>query len=74
VHKINFKVSSLTGHQIAPLAGEHLKPVTLELGGKAPMIVLEDADIAMRVEAGVFGAFHYVSHPLVPRGVLEHMR
>jgi hypothetical protein len=66
VHKINFKESLPTGHRIAALAGEHLKPVTLELGGKAPMIVLEDADIAKGVETGVFGACHYVSRPLVP--------
>ena len=36
---------------------EHLKPVLLELGGKAPLIVLDDADIDEAVNAAVFGAF-----------------
>jgi acyl-CoA reductase-like NAD-dependent aldehyde dehydrogenase len=49
VHKINFKESAPTGHRIAALAGDHLKPVTLELGGRVPVIVLEDADIAKGV-------------------------
>jgi acyl-CoA reductase-like NAD-dependent aldehyde dehydrogenase len=40
-----------------PTAVEHLKPVLLELGGKAPLIVLEDADLDEAVKAAAFGAF-----------------
>ena len=42
---------------IAKLAAEHLKPVLLELGGKAPLIVLDDADLDAAVDATIFGAF-----------------
>ena len=42
---------------IAKLAAEHLKPVLLELGGKAPLIVLDDADLDAAVDAAAFGAF-----------------
>jgi acyl-CoA reductase-like NAD-dependent aldehyde dehydrogenase len=45
------------GRIIATLAAEHLKPVLLELGGNAPLIVLDDADIDHAVEAAAFGAF-----------------
>ena len=39
------------------LARQHLKPVLLELGGKAPLVVLDDADLDDAVNAAVFGAF-----------------
>ena len=39
------------------MAAKYLKPVLLELGGKAPMIVLDDADIDEAVNAAAFGAF-----------------
>jgi benzaldehyde dehydrogenase (NAD) len=39
------------------VAGRHLKPVLLELGGKAPLIVLDDADLDAAVNAATFGAF-----------------
>jgi benzaldehyde dehydrogenase (NAD) len=42
---------------IAKRAAEHLKPVLLELGGKAPLVVLEDADLDEAVKAAAFGAF-----------------
>jgi acyl-CoA reductase-like NAD-dependent aldehyde dehydrogenase len=45
------------GRIIAKLAAEHLKPVLLELGGKAPFVVLEDADLDQAVAAAAFGAF-----------------
>ncbi|MFV2037669.1 MAG: aldehyde dehydrogenase family protein, partial [Hyphomicrobiales bacterium] len=57
VRRINFTGSTKVGRIIAKLAAEHLKPVLLELGGKAPLIVLEDADIDAAVNAAVFGAF-----------------
>ncbi len=57
VRRINFTGSTAVGRIIAKRAAEHLKPVLLELGGKAPMIVLEDADLDEAVKAAAFGAF-----------------
>ena len=57
VRRINFTGSTAVGKIIAKLAAEHLKPVLLELGGKAPLIVLEDADLEEAVKAAAFGAF-----------------
>ncbi|WP_376768785.1 aldehyde dehydrogenase [Novosphingobium chloroacetimidivorans] len=57
VRRINFTGSTHTGRIIARLCAEHLKPVVLELGGKAPMIVFEDADLDEAVAAAAFGAF-----------------
>ena len=57
VRRINFTGSTATGKIVAMRAAEHLKPVLLELGGKAPLIVLEDADLDEAVKAAAFGAF-----------------
>jgi acyl-CoA reductase-like NAD-dependent aldehyde dehydrogenase len=57
VKRVNFTGSTRVGKIIAELAGRHLKPVLLELGGKAPLIVLDDADIDGAVNAAAFGAF-----------------
>jgi len=55
--RINFTGSTKIGRLIAEKAGKHLKRTLLELGGKAPMIVLEDAEMDAAVAAGNFGAF-----------------
>ena len=57
VKRINFTGSTAVGKIIAKRAAEHLKPVLLELGGKAPLIILEDADLDEAVKAAAFGAF-----------------
>jgi acyl-CoA reductase-like NAD-dependent aldehyde dehydrogenase len=57
IRRINFTGSTAVGRVIAKRAGEQLKPVLLELGGKAPLIVLEDADLDEAVKAAAFGAF-----------------
>jgi len=57
VKRINFTGSTAVGKIIAKRAAEHLKPCLLELGGKAPLIVLEDADLDEAVKAAAFGAF-----------------
>ena len=57
VRRINFTGSTAVGRIIARRAAEHLKPVLLELGGKAPLIVLDDADLDEAVKAAAFGAF-----------------
>ena len=57
VRRINFTGSTAVGRIIAQRAAGHLKPVLLELGGKAPLIVLDDADLDEAVKAAAFGAF-----------------
>ncbi len=57
VRRINFTGSTAVGRIIAKRAAEHLKPVLLELGGKAPLLVLHDADLDEAVKAAAFGAF-----------------
>ncbi|OAA32068.1 Aldehyde/histidinol dehydrogenase [Moelleriella libera RCEF 2490] len=57
VRKINFTGSTNVGRVIAKQAGEHLKPVVLELGGKAPAIVWEDADLEVAAHHCAVGAF-----------------
>lgn len=56
VRHINFTGSDRVGKIIAGLAASCLKPCVLELGGKAPLIILEDADLGDAVEAVAFGA------------------
>jgi acyl-CoA reductase-like NAD-dependent aldehyde dehydrogenase len=57
VRRINFTGSSHVGRIIAEKAGRHLKRVVLELGGKAPFLVLDDADLDAAAAAASFGAF-----------------
>jgi acyl-CoA reductase-like NAD-dependent aldehyde dehydrogenase len=57
IRRVNFTGSTKVGKIIAELSGKHLKPALLELGGKAPLVVLEDADIDGAVNAAIFGAF-----------------
>jgi acyl-CoA reductase-like NAD-dependent aldehyde dehydrogenase len=57
VARVNFTGSTGVGRIIGRIAGENLKPCLLELGGKAPMLVLDDADLDAAVAAAGFGAF-----------------
>src|SRR5580765_9103674 len=57
VQKIVFTGSVATGKRVAQAAAARLLPVVLELGGKDPMIVLEDADVNVASSAAVWGAF-----------------
>lgn len=57
IRRVNFTGSTAVGRFVAKRAAENLKPVLLELGGKAPLIVLEDADLDEAVKAAAFGAF-----------------
>jgi acyl-CoA reductase-like NAD-dependent aldehyde dehydrogenase len=52
---IHFTGSSRTGAKVAERAARRLTPVSLELGGKDPMIVLEDADVELAAQAAVWG-------------------
>ncbi|GAB2461566.1 NAD-dependent succinate-semialdehyde dehydrogenase [Comamonas humi] len=51
IRKVTFTGSTAVGKQLAALAGSHMKRVTMELGGHAPVIVAEDADVALAVKA-----------------------
>ena len=53
---IQFTGSSATGSKVMERAARRLTPVSLELGGKDPMIVLEDADVDLAAHAAVWGA------------------
>ncbi|MCG6113109.1 MAG: aldehyde dehydrogenase [Paracoccus sp.] len=57
VRRVNFTGSTRVGKIIAAEAAKHLKPVLLELGGKAPLVILDDADLDGAVNAAAFGAF-----------------
>ncbi|PUU79912.1 Aldehyde/histidinol dehydrogenase [Tuber borchii] len=57
IRKINFTGSTHVGKMIAAKAGEHLKPIFLELGGKAPLVVLADADIKKAAGAAATGSY-----------------
>ena len=57
VRKVSFTGSTFVGKQLAALAGQHMKRVTMELGGHAPVIVCEDADIALAVKASAGAKF-----------------
>ena len=57
VRRINFTGSTKVGRIIAQRAAAELKPCLLELGGKAPLVVLDDADLDGAVNAAVFGSF-----------------
>ena len=57
IHKIIFTGSVATGQRVAQAAASRLLPVVLELGGKDPMIVLDDADVGVASSAAVWGAF-----------------
>jgi acyl-CoA reductase-like NAD-dependent aldehyde dehydrogenase len=59
VRRINFTGSTRVGRIIAEQAAAQLKPALLELGGKAPFVVLDDADLDGAVNAAIFGAFLY---------------
>jgi acyl-CoA reductase-like NAD-dependent aldehyde dehydrogenase len=56
VDKIAFTGSAATGRRVMTAAAERLTPVLLELGGKDPMIVADDAELARAAEACVYGA------------------
>jgi benzaldehyde dehydrogenase (NAD) len=59
VRRVNFTGSTRVGRIIAETAGRHLKRALLELGGKAPMVVLADADLDRATAAANFGAFFH---------------
>lgn len=67
VRKLTFTGSTVTGRKIAQLAAQHIKPVILELGGKAPTVVLDDADVEKAALGATLGSFIHVSLTFVFR-------
>jgi acyl-CoA reductase-like NAD-dependent aldehyde dehydrogenase len=59
VRMITFTGSCQVGKKIAAEAGKHMKRVTLELGGKSPIVILADADLDYAVDAAAFGVFFH---------------
>ncbi|MDO1582785.1 aldehyde dehydrogenase family protein [Rhizobium oryzicola] len=58
LRKISFTGSNATGAQVMAAAAKRTIPVALELGGKSPIIILEDADISQAVEIAAAGIFY----------------
>lgn len=58
VSKIAFTGATMTGQEIARVSADTLKHVTLELGGKSPNIVFEDADIDGAIRGATIGIFY----------------
>lgn len=80
VDKISFTGSPAVGRHIASAAGANLKPLTMELGGKSPNIIFDDADFdraLIGALAGIFGATGQTciagSRLLVQRGIYDRM-
>lgn len=57
IRKVTFTGSTPVGRQLAAMAGLHMKRVTMELGGHAPVLVCGDADIELAVRASMAGKF-----------------
>jgi len=57
IRRVNFTGSTAVGRIVAIRAAQNLKPCVLELGGKAPLVVLDDADLNETVKAAAFGSF-----------------
>lgn len=57
VRRVNFTGSTRVGRLVGEMCGRYLKPCVLELGGKAPLVVLADADVQEAARAAAFGAF-----------------
>ncbi|MFJ7334215.1 aldehyde dehydrogenase family protein [Streptomyces sp. NPDC101110] len=68
VAMVSFTGSTEAGREVARIAGEGLKRVSLELGGKNSIVVLEDADVEAAAAAGAMSAFGYQGQACVAAG------
>lgn len=59
VRKVNFTGSTFVGRKIGEMCGRHIKPVCLELGGKAPVVILKDANLRAAANAVMFGGLSH---------------
>jgi succinate-semialdehyde dehydrogenase / glutarate-semialdehyde dehydrogenase len=78
IRKITFTGSTPVGKRLAALAGQHMKRITLELGGHAPAVIFDDADVAAAVKVLGFHKFRNCGQVcisptrfLVQRGVYD---
>jgi succinate-semialdehyde dehydrogenase/glutarate-semialdehyde dehydrogenase len=75
IRKITFTGSTAVGKQLASLAGLHMKRVTMELGGHAPVIVCDDADVELAVKASAAGKFRNAGQVCIaPSRFLVHQK
>ncbi|GAB1527585.1 hypothetical protein RhiTH_010761 [Rhizoctonia solani] len=70
IRKVNFTGSTPVGAKIAEMCGRHLKPSVMELGGAAPFIVLEDADIEHAVNNAIHASFTHSGQICMSANVL----
>ncbi|MBK6854458.1 MAG: NAD-dependent succinate-semialdehyde dehydrogenase [Burkholderiales bacterium] len=75
IRKITFTGSTAVGKQLAALAGQHMKRATMELGGHAPVIVCEDADLELAVKTAAASKFRNAGQVCIsPTRYLVHAR
>ena len=75
IRKVTFTGSTAVGKQLAALAGKYMKRSTMELGGHAPVIVAEDADIELAVKAAGAAKFRNAGQVCIsPTRFLVHKR
>lgn len=73
IRKVTFTGSTPVGKQLAEIAGRHMKRVTMELGGHAPVIIAEDADVELAVRASMAAKFRNAGQVCVsPTRFLVH--
>ncbi|MBV7563199.1 benzaldehyde dehydrogenase [Pseudomonas sp. sia0905] len=70
VRMISFTGSTAAGRKVAETAGRHLKKVALELGGKNPLIILEDADLERALSCASWGAFLHQGQICMASGLI----
>lgn len=70
VRMIAFTGSTAAGRKVAAVAGEHLKKVALELGGKNPLIILEDADLDLAASNAAWGAWLHQGQICMASGLI----
>ncbi|MCZ6604071.1 MAG: aldehyde dehydrogenase [Alphaproteobacteria bacterium] len=68
VRRVNFTGSTRVGRQVAETCARHLKRCLLELGGKSPIVILDDADLDEAVKAASFGAFMHQGQICISTG------
>lgn len=75
IRKVTFTGSTAVGKEIAALAGRHMKRATMELGGHAPVIIADDADVDLAVKASMAAKFRNAGQVCIsPTRFLVHNR